>query len=988
MKRIALIIILVLIPVLSFAQATRVSLQDGTGNELGTSDNPLKVQCIGDGCGSGSSDEWENDGTYVYPKDQYTRVGIGTFDPQYKLHVIGTFDAATITQNGVAPCLSDGSNCPSESPTGWTRTGTDVYLTNTGDNVGIGTINPQGKLHVANGPLVVDGTFSGLYLNANGMKIDGDTSRKMTFSQTNGTYDSNLRLDLDTTEGVASIDSTSTTPIDTLQLVDIDFTTNGDVTATAFHGDGSALTGIVTTSSGWTDGGTNVYTTSTTDNVGIGTTTPLAQLEVQTANIGDTALFTRTTASTNTALTALRAHSKTTGDAATDFGSLIGFTFSDTGVTEQMVAGIAGVRGPSADTEGELSFRTGSSLGERMRIVNSGNVGLGTFSPQAKLEVTKEFGNPNFMISSTATAHGDYLLVSSAGRVGIGTTLTPVGGGMAIMNGNVGIGTWVPAQALDVKGTVAATAFSGDGSALTGISGGSGGWTDGGTNVYTTSTTDNVGIGTTTPSTKLTVDGTVTATAFSGDGASVSNVNAITGDSATAFFSSGQIERARGGTGGDTSSFGNGLLGSNGSNVTIDVDTHSELETAIGGLNVIVSTEINTSSEVAGIVGDEVGSGFLVFSASPNFTGTVGMGTTLAVGGLSVMNGNVGVGTWSPTANVQVVGTVAATAFTGDGSALTGITGGTGGWTDGGTNVYVSSTTDSVGIGTTTPSTTLEIVKQGSNKPLMISSAATGDGDYLIIDSAGGVGIGSTSPQGTGAVDLGTKTLYVTSIAGASGGIQSFAGNVGIGTTTAGSLVAAGTTGQLTISSAGALATSSTVSVADDAYAAGWNGSTAVPTKNAVYDKIETLSGGSGGWTDGGNGVYTTTSTDKVGIGTTNPDYTLSIKAVDADVQIITTDTAEFGTVKFFSGSTPVGSFGCGGSGVAIPNECFFEQEVVGAPINFLNSTGAHLKIVGPNVGIGTVGSGGVIFVSPDGSCSKCGPNNSDVWACSSVSCL
>lgn len=31
------------------------------------------------------------------------------------------------------------------------------------------------------------------------------------------------------------------------------------------------------------------------------------------------------------------------------------------------------------------------------------------------------------------------------------------------------------------------------------------------------------------------------------------------------------------------------------------------------------------------------------------------------------------------------------------------------------------------------------------------------------------------------------------------------------------------------------------VTVTDDAYAAGWNGSTAVPTKNAVYDKVETL---------------------------------------------------------------------------------------------------------------------------------------------------
>ena len=34
------------------------------------------------------------------------------------------------------------------------------------------------------------------------------------------------------------------------------------------------------------------------------------------------------------------------------------------------------------------------------------------------------------------------------------------------------------------------------------------------------------------------------------------------------------------------------------------------------------------------------------------------------------------------------------------------------------------------------------------------------------------------------------------------------------------------------------------VTVTDDAYAAGWNGSTAVPTKNAVYDKIESMGGG------------------------------------------------------------------------------------------------------------------------------------------------
>lgn len=39
------------------------------------------------------------------------------------------------------------------------------------------------------------------------------------------------------------------------------------------------------------------------------------------------------------------------------------------------------------------------------------------------------------------------------------------------------------------------------------------------------------------------------------------------------------------------------------------------------------------------------------------------------------------------------------------------------------------------------------------------------------------------------------------------------------------------------------------VQVPDEAYGAGWNGSTEVPTKNAVYDKIETMGGGTAGYT-------------------------------------------------------------------------------------------------------------------------------------------
>lgn len=51
---------------------------------------------------------------------------------------------------------------------------------------------------------------------------------------------------------------------------------------------------------------------------------------------------------------------------------------------------------------------------------------------------------------------------------------------------------------------------------------------------------------------------------------------------------------------------------------------------------------------------------------------------------------------------------------------------------------------------------------------------------------------------------------------------------------------------------------SADISVPDEAYGVAWNGSLEVPTKNAVYDKIETVGGG--GVTDGDKGEITVTS--------------------------------------------------------------------------------------------------------------------------------
>lgn len=75
-------------------------------------------------------------------------------------------------------------------------------------------------------------------------------------------------------------------------------------------------------------------------------------------------------------------------------------------------------------------------------------------------------------------------------------------GGKTILTPNVGIGSSSPIQALDVVGTVRATSFQGDGSQLTGISSP---WTRNAPYIYPNIITDNVGIGTSIPGNALDV---------------------------------------------------------------------------------------------------------------------------------------------------------------------------------------------------------------------------------------------------------------------------------------------------------------------------------------------------------------------------------------------------------------------------------------------------------------------------------------------------
>jgi hypothetical protein len=158
---------------------------------------------------------------------------------------------------------------------------------------------------------------------------------------------------------------------------------------------------------------------------------------------------------------------------------------------------------------GKLAFNNGSY---RMVIDSSGQVGIGTSSPASKLEVEDSVnGDMHLRINNTNTGSSarTLLLLESDGATGSlylnganrvssgvdeadsmtltsdssasnGLNINATSGSMKFYynylekmrinsSGNVGIGTSSPSTALDVNGTVKATAFQGDGSALTNV---------------------------------------------------------------------------------------------------------------------------------------------------------------------------------------------------------------------------------------------------------------------------------------------------------------------------------------------------------------------------------------------------------------------------------------------------------------------------------------------------------------------------------------
>ena len=225
-------------------------------------------------------------------------------------------------------------------------------------------------------------------------------------------------------------------------------TTIGNVTAAAATGAGQVAffngSNVITSVSGlYFDG---------VDKLGVGTTNPLTRIEVY--NSSEDRHFSAIGASPSLNLY------------STNTSPVYGGTFGLATLTNAYIQGAAAgdlVIVNRGSTSGSILFGIGAYSGnEKMRLSTSGNLGLGTASPAAKLHVVgseSRFGGvaSGFISVYNATGRSGYIQANGGTDLRIGSDTDPmtfyVGGSeqMRLTSTGLGIGTTSPATKVDIS---------------------------------------------------------------------------------------------------------------------------------------------------------------------------------------------------------------------------------------------------------------------------------------------------------------------------------------------------------------------------------------------------------------------------------------------------------------------------------------------------------------------------------------------------------
>jgi hypothetical protein len=272
----------------------------------------------------------------------------------------------------------------------------------------------------------------------------------------------------------------------------------------------------------WMVSGDDMYSIPT-GNVGIGTDTPGAKLDVEVSSGGAATIGSNTNSATGDYDVAMGYDAKASGGASTAMGDgTIASEYASTAIGCVTTASgrFSTAMGLGATASGENSIAMGrntlasgensTAMGVSSIASGNGSIAVGYLTESsgyystAMGYVTDATGNYSTAMGREIEAAGDYsVAIALADMDGAQVTQDNT---MAIMGGNVGIGTVSPSEKLEVDGTVKATAFVGDGSGLTIINDSD--WTISGSDMYS-AVSGNVGIGTASPAAKLTVNGAI-----------------------------------------------------------------------------------------------------------------------------------------------------------------------------------------------------------------------------------------------------------------------------------------------------------------------------------------------------------------------------------------------------------------------------------------------------------------------------------------------